>query len=58
MSEQEHSVHHPTAETPQSAPDRISDAVDNAKSATATGHSGVEDIIFSTRSRTKLIRGF
>jgi hypothetical protein len=48
----------PAAETPQSAPDRISDAVDNANSHTATGHSGVEDIIFSTRTRTKPIRGF
>jgi len=57
MSDQEHSsAPVPTAE-PDGAPDLVSDAVDHVKSGTDINHSGVEDIIFSTRSRTKPIRG-
>jgi hypothetical protein len=38
--------------------DGISSSADCPKSGTVTGNSGIEDIIFLTRPRTELIRGF
>jgi hypothetical protein len=47
-----------TSELPQSAqPDRILDAADQLGSRAVAGNSVIEDIIFSNRPRTDLLRG-
>jgi hypothetical protein len=59
MTDQEQS-HGPvaTSELPQSAqPDRVLDAADPLGSRALAGNSVIEDIIFSNRPRTDLLRG-